>query len=222
MSNSEKVLVWDWSLRVFHWALVILVAALWWTAEQGLMSWHRQLGLAMVALLVFRMALGVFGPKTARLDKLVVSPTRIISYLRAMLTRQHAPSFGHTPLGGFSVLAMLLALIVQTGSGLFAIDVDGLDSGPLASLVSFDTGRSVADFHETSFNVLLGLIILHLVAIAVYVLILKDNILKPMITGHRPRGTFSEQLASAQVRLWIVALAALSGFFSIAAINWIG
>jgi cytochrome b len=59
---------------------------------------------------------------------------------------------------GYSVLVMLLALSVQIGTGLFAVDVDGLESGPMSHYVTFDQGRLAAGIHEVSFNVLLGVI----------------------------------------------------------------
>ena len=41
MAGSSRILVWDGALRLFHWSLVLLVAAMWWTAENGVMDWHR-------------------------------------------------------------------------------------------------------------------------------------------------------------------------------------
>ena len=78
--------------------------------------------------------------------------------------------FGHNPMGTLSVIAILAALFVQVGTGLFAVDVDGLESGPLATLVSFEAGRQAAEIHEVSFNILLGLIGLHVAAIVTYLI----------------------------------------------------
>jgi hypothetical protein len=58
-----------------------------------------------------------------------------------------------------ALLIGLLALQVMTG--LFAVDIDGLESGPLSYLVDFDQGRTVAEIHEFSFNALLALVALH-------------------------------------------------------------
>src|SRR4029450_12921303 len=64
---------------------------------------------------------------------------------------------GHTPLGSWSVVVLLLTMIVQVTLGLFATDIDGLECGPLSHLVSFDAGRALAEAHEVSFDVLLWL-----------------------------------------------------------------
>ena len=46
--------------------------------------------------------------------------------------------------GAWSVLAMILVMLVQVGLGLFASDIDGLESGPLSHLVDFDASRAAA------------------------------------------------------------------------------
>ncbi len=60
--------------------------------------------------------------------------------------------------------------------GLFVSDVDGIESGPLSHLVSFDTSRTLADIHEVVFNVILTFVGLHIAAILFYLLVKKDNL----------------------------------------------
>jgi cytochrome b len=88
-------------------------------------------------------------------------------------------------LGALSVLALLFLLIAQVSLGLFAVDIDGLESGPLSYLVSFDTGRACAKVHAIIFNVLMVAIVLHLLAIGFYWLFKRDNLLSAMITGNK-------------------------------------
>ena len=90
---------------------------------------------------------------------------------------------GHNPVGAYSVIAMLLALTVQVASGLFSTDTDGLESGPLSFLVSFDAARTAAEIHAWSFNILLGLIALHIAAIIAYRIFGGRNLVAPMISG---------------------------------------
>jgi MFS-type transporter involved in bile tolerance (Atg22 family) len=71
--------------------------------------------------------------------------------------------------------------------------VDGLESGPLAALVSFETGRLAAEIHEISFNVLLALIALHIAAIVTYLFFFKDNLVRPMVIGLRPQADFEDE-----------------------------
>ena len=191
-AHSERVLVWDWSIRLVHWLMVLLVPFLWWTAEEGYMDWHKRLGLTMLGLVLFRLIWGLIGTWTARFVPMVRRIGSLKSYVGKLRNRQYVATFGHGPLAIISVFALLLALATQISTGLFSVDVDGLESGPLAVLVTFETGRQVAEIHEFNFNVLVTLIGLHIAAIAVYHFVLKEKLIQPMISGHRSRSDFSE------------------------------
>lgn len=183
---EERVKIWDWPTRIFHWSIVFLIPALWWTATNGRIETHMQLGLVMLGLILFRLLWGVFGSSTARFSNFLKGPRGIVSYVRGR--SQHA--IGHNPVGGWSVLLMLLVLSAQAGLGLFASNEDGDQFGPLALLVSGETSETLTDRHETMFNVLLALILLHLLAIAFYAA-RRQNLVGPMLTGggDQPAGT---------------------------------
>jgi len=80
---------------------------------------------------------------------------------------------------------MLLAMLVQVTLGLFATDIDGLESGPLSHLVSFDAGRVLAEAHELSFNVLIALAAVHVGAILFYLLYDRNDLTSPMLSGRK-------------------------------------
>jgi cytochrome b len=73
----------------------------------------------------------------------------------------------------------------QVVTGLFAVDVDGIESGPLSDRVSFDAGRWSAELHEAGFAILQVLVTLHILAILFYLLYKRQNLIGPMITGRR-------------------------------------
>lgn len=175
--------VWDLPTRLFHWSIVLLIGFSWWSAETGIMDWHYRSGIAALVALVFRLLWGIVGGSTARFSQFVRSPMMVLSHLRG---RAGPLRGGHNPLGGYSVIAMLLVLAIQIGTGLLAVDVDGIESGPLSYLVSFDTGRAAAEIHELSFAVLQVFIVLHLLAIAFY-RIRGRRLIAPMITGRDPQ-----------------------------------
>ena len=178
--------VWDAPVRLFHWMLVVLIGCAWWTAEQGMLEWHRLAGFGVFTLIVFRLAWGVIGSTTARFSHFVRGPGGVAAYIMQTLLRRGAVSpVGHNPLGGWSVLAMLTLLLTQVLLGFFAVDVDGLESGPFAYLVDFDTGRWAAETHHVIFNLLLAVIVLHVAAIAFYRIVKKENLLTAMLTGRR-------------------------------------
>lgn len=179
--DDGRVPVWDAPTRLFHWTLVLLIAFSWWSAEARKMDWHRYSGYGVLALVTFRIFWGFAGSSTARFSGFVRSPAAAVRYLRGRAD----PSHGHNPLGAWSVVAMLLLLVAQVGLGLFAVDIDGIESGPLADRVSFDVGRVAAEWHHRSFNALLALIALHVAAIAVYLVVRRENLITPMLTGLR-------------------------------------
>lgn len=176
-----RVALWDLPTRVVHWALVLLIPFSWWSAEEHHMDWHRTSGYLILGLLVFRLFWGVVGSSTARFTGFLRGPRTAFAYARGQGERV----LGHNPMGGWSVVAMLLLLVTQVSLGLFAVDTDGLESGPLSHWVSFDTGRRLADLHETNFRLLQALIGLHIAAILFYLFVRRDNLVTPMIGGAR-------------------------------------
>ncbi len=210
MSAAPGIRVWDLPTRLFHWLLVLLFAFSWWSAENQHMDWHYLSGLTLLGLLAFRLIWGFAGASTARFGALFASPRALIAYLKG----HHEPRAGHNPLGGYSVLAMLLLLATQVGTGLFATDTDGLESGPLSFLVTFDQGRLAAGIHAASFNLLLALIGLHVLAIAFYLLFRRRNLVGPMVTGRdRALAPGTTAVKPAPIAMFLAA-ATIAGLFA--------
>ncbi len=186
-SSVAGIRVWDVPTRLVHWLLVVLVCFSWWSAAYHRMDYHRYSGFALLGVLAFRIYWGFFGSSTARFAQFVKGPRSIWSYLRSRTT--HA-SPGHNPLGALSVVALLALLLSQVALGLFSVDVDGIESGPLSRFVSFETGRACAHLHHLGFDVLKYFVVLHVGAVAFYALFKREDLIKPMITG---RKTWSRQ-----------------------------
>lgn len=186
LGKSGRLRIWDAPIRLFHWALVLLIGALWWTGENRMLDWHRLAGYTILALLLFRLVWGFIGSTTARFASFVRGPRVVSAYLRSTMFRRgvHAVP-GHNPVGGWSVVAMLLLLTAQVGLGMIAVDIDGLESGPFSYLVEFETGRWAAEWHATIFNLMLVLIAVHIAAVTFYLLYRRDNLITPMLTGSR-------------------------------------
>ena len=206
-AERARITVWDRPVRIVHWLLVLLIPCSWWTAADETMEWHQRSGLALLGLLVFRIVWGVIGSSTARFSSFVRGPGTILSYLRG---RMDSP-IGHNPLGALSVLALLGALALQIGLGLFAADDDWLWPGPLTGFIGEDLAGEIAEWHEWTFNVLLAAIVLHVLAIAFYLLVKRRNLVGPMVTGvvEAPPGTEAMKGAGA-VRFFVAAAAAFA------------
>jgi len=195
------VRIWDAPIRLFHWLLVGLIAFSWWSGEQHEMEWHRLSGYGILALLIFRLYWGFTGGRTARFVQFVRGPRAALHYVRSLGQSDYKTPEGHNPVGGWSVLLLLGALAAMVTAGLFAVDVDGLESGPLANFVSFDLGRLSSGIHGVLFNILLVLMTLHIGAILFYLIGLRHNLIGPMIHGRR-RTADNEATASLDASPW--------------------
>jgi len=196
MNTEEKcVRVWDLPTRLFHWALVVLIALQFATAEFGFLSmqWHYRFGWATLALIAFRVLWGFVGSQTSRFSDFVRGPMAVMRYLRMQWlgTKSAANStsgkvhIGHNPLGGWSVVTMLLCVLVQAISGLFTSD--GIDEdGPFVEVVSGATVKLATKLHHLGETVLIALIALHIAAVLLHWALKHDNLITPMITGRKP------------------------------------
>lgn len=182
MSGSQThIRIWDWPLRISHWGFALLIPAMWYTAEYSHWGWHKRLGLVLLGVLVFRILWGILGTRTARFASFVKGPGAVLNYLRG----RGDHGIGHSPLGALSVVALLSAMLAQVVMGLFAGDpYDGM-TGPLNNLVSIATADWLTDTHKWFYWVVLGLVALHLAAIAFYTVIKRASLLGPMVTGSR-------------------------------------
>ncbi len=185
------VRIWDLPTRLFHWALALLIVFSVTTAKIGgnWMDWHLRSGYAVLTLLAFRLLWGFAGPRYARFAQFVRGPRAVLAYLRAApgAAERHA---GHNPLGAWSVLALLAALLVQASTGLFANDEIATE-GPLAKLVSGATASAMTRVHLLNQNIIYALVALHVAAIAFYFFVKRENLVAPMITGDK-RGIAAE------------------------------
>ncbi|WP_421838663.1 cytochrome b/b6 domain-containing protein [Novosphingobium sp.] len=213
-TDTQSVKVWDPFVRVFHWSLIALFGFAWWSGENHDMERHKQAGYAIFALVVFRVFWGFAGSRTARFAQFLKGPGAILAYLKTH--DGETPSDGHNPLGGWSVAALLAVILTITLAGLFAVDVDGIESGPLADWVSFDAGRTASEWHEGVFKAALAVIGLHILAIGYYQVLNAHNLIGPMITGRRDRakGESVEDVKWSPV-------AALAGIAAVGALTWL-
>lgn len=173
--------VWDLPHRLFHWLLVISVTAAYITAKIGgaLIDWHGRIGIFILGLLVFRIIWGFIGSTHSRFVTFFPTFSRLAAYLKGRWQ-----GIGHNPLGALSVIALLTVLAVQVGTGLFAND-DIAFEGPLFNLVDKSFSDKLTGWHNTAFNFLLALIVLHLAALVFYRWVKKTNLVGPMLTGKK-------------------------------------
>ncbi|MBK8283401.1 MAG: cytochrome b/b6 domain-containing protein [Ahniella sp.] len=183
MSQTERR--WDLLLRLCHWTIVLLVVLQFATAEFGFLDleWHFYFGYALLGVLGLRMVWGFIGPPAARFSSSVHGPSALIDYVRRFRQRKSSDYPAHNPLGALAAFALWLVLLGQGVSGLLTSDEVMFD-GPLVQYFP-EWERFASSWHHQLNDVLLILIALHVVAVAVYYLVKKENLLGPMIHGRR-------------------------------------
>ncbi|MEO5881108.1 MAG: cytochrome b/b6 domain-containing protein [Caldimonas sp.] len=185
--GEQPVRVWDLPTRVFHWLLASLVLFSFVTAYVGgnAMTWHLRSGFAIFTLLAFRLVWGFVGGRWSRFRAFVYAPSASLRYLRGQSLPHEHHHVGHSPLGAGSVFALLGILALQVSTGLIADD-EIVTTGPLARHVSSATSSLATSWHKNYGQwIIVGLVALHVAAIAFYWLRLRQNLVAPMWHGDK-------------------------------------
>jgi cytochrome b len=207
--NLWTVLVWDWPVRLFHWSAAALLPALYLTWRWNWMEWHALAGDALLALLLFRLLWGVFGSDSARFAAFLTSPLAAVRHLAHLSRSQPDIHAGHNPAGGWMVAAMLALLLAETLTGLYVLN-DVANEGPFTELIPAGIANAIAALHAILWNILLALVALHVLAILSYAAVLRQDLVRPMLTGRKrlPASVRGPGIASSALALLCFGCAA--------------
>jgi cytochrome b len=206
MNNENTVQVWDILIRIFHWSLVIFFTIAYFTAEEDNI-WHIYSGYVVLGLIIFRVFWGLIGSKYARFSDFVYSPGNVVQYVKSLIDRNPKHYIGHTPAGGWVIVALLLSLLVVTVSGLKLYAVaegqcplagvnnqvtlihnvyaDQNDDNKHQNGVKNEQQEFWEEIHEASTNFTLFLIFMHIAGVFVSSRLHNENLVKAMITGKK-------------------------------------
>jgi cytochrome b len=108
--------VWDPLVRFLHWTLAASIALAWFT-RTGFGRWHEWIGYGSLIVVGARVWWGAAGSRYARFRQFVYAPAAGLRYATLVL-RGRAPRYlGQNPLGGWMVLALIVAVIVVGATG---------------------------------------------------------------------------------------------------------
>ena len=175
-------LLWDHPVRLIHWLIVLLLPASWWTAEQGWLDAHQWIGLTVLVAVCTRLCWGFVGSAQARFRDFLRGPAAVWSSLRGHSVNSTP---GHNPAGGWSAMVLWSLLIAQALSGTVNSD-DILFTGPFREVFDGGLSDAISAWHEPLFNILLGFVALHVLAIIYYERVRDKRLLRPMIAGSAP------------------------------------
>ncbi len=173
---QERILVWDWPTRVFHWSFALSFAGAYLTAEsERYRDIHLALGYLFAGLLVFRLIWGLIGTRYARFSSFSFTPRTVLRYLQSLLKRQAQHFLGHNPIGAIAIFLLLgLGLIISfTG---IALDWE---------FGSIDWEDLFAETHEWSANLMLFIVCVHIAGVIMSSRLHQENLVKAMLTGYK-------------------------------------
>lgn len=195
----QRVLVWDVPTRVFHWALVLAFAGAYLTAEtERYRDVHLALGYLLLGLLGFRLVWGFVGTAYARFRTFLYAPTKVVAYVRSLLSSQPQHFVGHNPAGGVAIFLLLGLGLLVSASGL------GLD---------WELGDEEwwEELHEIAANGMLLVVFVHIAGVAVSSVLHRESLVKAMVTGYKV-GEAGQGIPTAYAWLGGVMVVAMVSF----------
>jgi cytochrome b len=184
MVDRKPVRVWDPFIRIFHWLLVVCFFVAYFVEPEE-SPLHVLAGYAVLALVVARLVWGFVGGPHARFSDFVYRPSDVLRDLGDALRFRAKRYIGHSPGGGAMVIALLVALLATTVSGLMVYGAED-HAGPLAGWMaglSEQTEEILEEIHETLASVTLALVLLHVIGVVVASLSHRENLVRSMFTG---------------------------------------
>lgn len=180
----NKILVWDWPVRLGHWLLAGGFVLAWLTSEsEELRLVHAFAGGTVIGVVLFRIVWGLVGTRHARFASFVRGPGAALGYLWGLLTGSAPHATGHNPAGGWAVVALLaLGLLAGTSGWLLYNEIGG---------------EMFEDLHEGLATAMLLVVLLHLAGVVVGSLAHRENLARAMFTGLK-RGTTGEAILGAR------------------------
>ncbi len=196
----ERVLVWDWPVRLMHLLLgagfIAAAAIAFLGGEHGAwFPYHAVIGLTLGAIVVVRIVWGFIGTRHARFGSFAFGPVAVLGYLRDALVgggRRHA---GHNPGSAWAIFAMLFLVLGLGATG-----------------VMMGRGyEGVKEVHEVLAYTMLGVVGLHLLGVVFHTVRHRENIALSMIRGTKT-GAPGDAIRSARPVAGLVVLAVIGGW----------
>lgn len=176
----QRKLIWDIPTRVSHWALAVAIGGAFLIGQfagehSRFFDYHAVFGIAAIGVLLLRIAWGIVGTRYARFSSLVLAPTKLVAYIKAVISGVPADYEAHNPATSWAGLLMyfLLLSIVATG------------------LIVGAGYESAKDAHQVLVYGLLGVVAIHVTGVVLRMLQSREMLVMAMVDGRKrsPQGT---------------------------------
>jgi cytochrome b len=188
----DKVLIWDWPVRIGHWLLVGAFALAWITGDSE--EWrlvHAFAGGTVVGAILFRLLWGLVGTRHARFASFVRGPRAALDYVLGLLRGDASQYAGHNAAGGWAIVALLTLGLLTGASGWLTYQDIG--------------GEWLEEVHEALATGMLAVAAVHVAGVVVSSLAHRENLPRSMLTGLK-QGRPDEAIANARPLVLVVLL----------------
>ena len=199
----KRVLIYDLPTRLFHWLFTLLFLFALGVAhlvddESVIFNLHMLAGLCVGFLVLLRIFWLFAGTKHARFSGLVLAPSELARYARAIVMGEKEKWVGHNPASSWATVVFLALGLAMAGTGLLMV-----------------TGakEQLEEIHEALSWAFAGMAVLHAAGLALHNLRHRDGIGFTMIDGRKQGVPESEAISSARP-LPAFALAAMMALFA--------
>lgn len=181
-SPGATVTVWDPFVRVFHWTVVLAFVVAYLVEDPHVV--HVWAGYVIAAMLIARVIWGLVGSKHARFSDFLYAPSTAFAYVRDLLRMHGKRYLGHSPAGGYMIVALIVMLALTGIAGLIIYGGEE-NAGPLAGMVTKQTAEQFEEVHEVLANITLALILVHISAVLFASFAHRENLARSMVTGKK-------------------------------------
>lgn len=203
--NAQRILVWDYAVRVFHWLLVPAFFTALFTGDSD--RWrdvHVFAGYLVLGLLGFRIVWGFIGGRYARFQSFLYRPMHAARYVSDLMSGVGKRYIGHNPAGSWAIYGLIgLGLLVSLSGWIVLGAEEG--QGVFKGLRDTALGELIKALHEVTAWGMLLLVGLHITGVIVEGRIHRESLVKAMISGHK-EGNRSEAASAAHPVAAIVLL----------------
>jgi len=184
----KRVYVWDLPTRIFHWSMVVLVGLAYIVSSGrpygATFLIHVASGYAVALLVLFRLAWGIVGGEHARFAAFLADWNGIKAHARALLRLSPQRTTGHNAIGGWAIVLILVTLALIIVTGLLSQGKTG-GAGPLSWVLPTALVGTVGEIHQFLGNLILYLAGFHVLGVIAESLLLRENLTRAMIDGHK-------------------------------------
>jgi cytochrome b len=166
--------VWSPGVRILHWALTLGVIMAFATEDEA-MRLHFWTGHGILAVILLRALMGLYGSEHVRFESFVPTPRAFFRYFGDLMRGTARRTLGHDPAGGAMIATILTALLLTVATGLASYYMPTLE-------------EALEEVHETLAHVVLFLAIVHVVGVSVSSYLQRENLIGSMITGWKKPG----------------------------------